>query len=103
MFGLGTVFRFLLTNLFILFQADVKDLPSPITVQSVHVNGNLFYFGTFQLNTLNLEGTEGVTNYWHSVDPINLYSECSYKEARPQLLGYNPDVLKLAYSFYKNN
>lgn len=80
----------------------MKDLPSPITVQSVQVNGNKFQFGVFQLNTLNLDGTEGVKNYWFSNPIQDLYDVCAYLEARPKLSGYNPSVLKNALAFYKN-
>jgi len=82
---------------------NVKQLPEPITVQSVHVNNKSFYFGMFQLNTLELNGTAGTKNYWFDVPPMDLYSECAYIDARPTLIGYNPDVLKYALGFYNNN
>lgn len=81
----------------------MKNLPKPIIVQSVQVSGNVFYFGAFQLNTLDLNGTDGIKNYWFNVPAMNLYTKCDYHIARPRLTEYNPDVLKYALAFYKNN
>lgn len=83
-------------------QADVKDLPAPITVQIVQVNGSQFYFGAYQLNTLNLEGNTDTVNYWYHTPPLELYSACEYIEARPALREYNPDILKYVYGYYRN-
>lgn len=77
-------------------------MPQPITVQTVQVNNNEFQFGVFQLNTLNLNGTDGTKNIWFALDPIKLYDECAYLVSRPRLNGYNPEVLRLSYAFYKN-
>lgn len=85
-----------------LIQADVKQLPEPITVQSVQVDGSIFFFGVFQLNTLDLDGTDGLKNVWFSVPQKKLYEHCDYEVARPRLVDYNSDVLRYALGFYKN-
>lgn len=83
-------------------QDNVAELPEPITVQSVHIKKAKFQFGVFQLNTLNLNGDDGLKNFWFSSPPIDLYETCAYEEARPRLAGYNPDVLKHVLAFYQN-
>lgn len=83
-------------------QENIKELPDSITVQCVQVRGNKFQFGVFQLNTLDLDGTDGVKNYWFSTPIQDLYDACAYLEARPTLAGYNSSVLKNALAFYKN-
>lgn len=80
----------------------MKDLPTPVTVQSVQAKGNKFLFGIFQLNTLNLDGDDGVKNFWFSSNILNLYETCDYVEARPTLSGYNETVMKNALAFYQN-
>lgn len=85
-------------------QENVQDLPKPIVVQCIQTNGKFFYFGIYQLNSLNLNGTTGIKNYWyHHKNNIDLYKECSYISGKPRLHGYNSDVLKYLYTFYKNN
>lgn len=84
------------------FQADVRDLPQPITVQCVQVHVNRFHFGVYQLNTLNLDGDSGIKNYWFNVPPIHLYTNCEYEESRPKLKNYNNDVLRHTLAFYQN-
>lgn len=89
-------------NLLISFQADVRDLPKPVTVQCVQVYVNRFYFGVYQLNTLNLDGEDGIKNYWFNIPPKLLYTNCEYYESRPVLSNYNNDILRHALAFYQN-
>ena len=84
------------------FQADVQELPKPITVQCVQVHVNRFYFGVYQLNTLNLQGDSSTKNYWFKVPPKLLYTKCEYEESRPVLKNYNNDVLRHTLAFYQN-
>lgn len=84
------------------FQADVQELPKPITVQCVQVHVNRFYFGVYQLNTLNLQGDSSAKNYWFKVPPMLLYTNCEYEESRPVLRNYNNDVLRHTLAFYQN-
>lgn len=83
-------------------QKDVKELPKPISVQTVQISHNQFRFSVYQLNTLELNGVDGVKNLWFNMAPIKLYDDCTYLESRPRLNGYNPEVFKLVYAFYKN-
>lgn len=85
-----------------ILQANVRDLPKPITIQCIHVHVNKFYFGVYQLNTLNLDGSDGNKNYWFSIPPMLLYSNCEYRESRPVLMDYNNDVLRHALAFYQS-
>lgn len=83
-------------------QDDVKTLEEPITVQVVQLDGKRVQFGIFQLNTLDLDDTNGSTNYWFRKPEMLLYDECIYKEGRPLLTNYNFDVFKLMSIFYSN-
>lgn len=85
------------------FQNNVNDLEKPIIVQSIQLNGQSMQFGVFQLNTLNLNGVDGTKNVWFNGPTLQLYSECLYKLGRPILAGYNPDVFRYIYGFYKTN
>lgn len=80
----------------------MRDLPAPITLQCVQVHLNRFYFGVYQLNTLNLDGTDGTKNYWFNIPPMQLYEKCEYIESRPMLVNYNNDVLRHTLAFYQN-
>lgn len=86
----------------VLFQNDVQELPTPVTVQLVQTDGRLFQFGIFQLNTLNLE-KEGVKNVWFKTANIPLFEKCCYEAGRPVLEGYNSDVIKHLFAFYNNS
>ncbi|XP_068095104.1 large ribosomal subunit protein mL37 [Hyperolius riggenbachi] len=45
-----------------LFGEDVKALEKPVVVQSVGTDGQLFHFMVLQLNTLDLESSDGIKN-----------------------------------------
>lgn len=66
----------------------------------MHVNK--FYFGVYQLNTLNLDGSDGKKNLWFELPAKSLYEICEYQLCRPVLRGYNDDVLRHAVAFYQN-
>lgn len=93
---------YLIQNDSLSFQADVRELPEPITVQCIQVHINKFYFGVYQLNTLNLSDDSGTKNYWFKIPPILLYKNCDYEESRPVLRKYNNDVLRHTLAFYRN-
>lgn len=71
-------------------------------MQAVQTTGNIFHFGVFQLNTLDLDGSDGLKNVWYSIPDITLYEKLDYDVARPHLVEYNPDVLRHALGFMKN-
>lgn len=84
-----------------MLQNDVKELPSPVTVQCVQTDGRLFHFGIFQLNTLDLEGT-GLKNVWFQTKYLPLFKKCCYELGKSILEGYNSDVIKHLFAFYNN-
>lgn len=85
-----------------LYGSNVKELKKPIVVQVVHLDGKQIQFGIFQLNTLDLEGDDGLKNYWFSKPAFSLYDECCYNDGRPLLSSYNYDVFRLMNVFYSN-
>jgi len=84
------------------YGSDVKELPAPITTQSVHLTGKEFQFSVFQLNTLDLENTDhgSVKNNLWLTDKINIFEECKFDSARGILNGYNPEVFKMLMGMY---
>lgn len=85
-----------------LYGQNVKDLKRPITVQVVQLESQRVQFGIFQLNTLDLDGTSGLKNFWFRNPITNLYDDCFYNDGRPALTAYNFDVLRLMSVFYGN-
>jgi len=105
--GQGLVKGFLLAlgQAKLTFGPDVKGvLPSPVTVNFVHTDGQKFHFSAFQLNTLDLDNPEGVKNiYWCEKQLDDLYGTCDYIKAVPTLDNYNPDVLRKFAAVYLDN
>lgn len=79
-----------------------KQLDKPIPVQVVQFDGKKIQFGIFQLNTLDLEGAEGIKNYWFSSPITKLYDDCHYEKGRPSLTAYNFDIFKMMNVFYSS-
>lgn len=80
----------------------VEILPQPITVQCIQTDGRLFDFSVFQLNTLNINGNEGIKNIWYQTEQMPLYNICTYEKGVPVLEEYNPEIIKYLLTFYKN-
>lgn len=80
----------------------MKTLDKPIVVQVIHLDGNRIQFGIYQLNTLDLNGTDGVKNYWFRKPEMKIYEDCYYNNGRPALHAYNFDVFRLMSIFYNN-
>lgn len=85
------------------FGDDVKDLPEPVAVQCIQTDGNWFHFLVFQLNTLNLDGNDGVKNVMWHIPRIQLFNSCAYIRGKPVLEGYNPEVFRRMLGFYKHS
>lgn len=99
-------------------QANVKRLPKPIVIHSVLNHENRFYFGCFQLNTLDLNEAadeKQVKNLWfHSPSIEELYNLEPPKVRNPvfphhreigegdlfKLYGYNERVLRHMFAQY---
>ncbi|CAD7091271.1 unnamed protein product [Hermetia illucens] len=86
-----------------LYGDNATNLEKPVVVQSVHTDGKLFHFGTYQLNTLNLDGRDGLKNYWFQKPTTELFHECKYDVGRPILTGYNSAVISYLNAFYGND
>ncbi|CAD1468491.1 unnamed protein product [Heterotrigona itama] len=84
------------------FGLSVKELPEPIVVQCIQSDGQNFHFSVYQLNTLDIDGKEGIKNFWWSEPSIKLYEQALYKNGQSCLEGYNSDVFKRYLAFYKN-
>lgn len=85
-----------------LYGDDVKELEKPIVIQVVQLNSRRIQFGIFQLNTLDMNGTEGTKNFWFRKPTMDLYEDCYYNEGRPALTSYNFDVFRLMNVFYSS-
>ncbi|XP_058452028.1 large ribosomal subunit protein mL37 [Malaya genurostris] len=85
-----------------LYGDNVKVLPRPITVQAIQTDSKWFQFGIFQLNTLDLTGTDMSENrnLWFRKPKMDLYSDCGYLVGKPSLRDYNKNVLKHFAVFY---
>lgn len=84
------------------FQPEVQILKEPVTVQCVQSDGQFFHFGIFQLNTLDLEGVDGVKNVWYQTPKLFLFDKCCYEKGKPVLEGYNSEVMKHLVALYHN-
>lgn len=80
----------------------MKELPKPVTIQCVHTDGIYYDLSIFQLNTLNVNGTDGIKNAWYSLPRMQIFEKCQYVSARPVLEGYNPRVFDYLKAFYNN-
>lgn len=85
-----------------LYGDDVKVLENPITVQVIQLESKKIQFGIFQLNTLDLNGQDGVKNYWCRKPEMYLYEDCYYNDGRPALVSYNFEVFRLMNVFYSH-
>jgi len=86
----------------LLYGDDVfgRVLPRPITVGMNVLDGQKMFLCLFQLNTLDLDGDEGVKNIlWHE-DPTPLYEVCDNVLARPTMEGYNGDLYEKLAALY---
>ncbi|XP_055641492.1 39S ribosomal protein L37, mitochondrial [Toxorhynchites rutilus septentrionalis] len=87
-----------------LYGDNVGTLPHPITVQVIQTDSKWFHFSIFQLNTLNLDGSnENDRNLWFRKPRMDLYSECGYLVGKPSLLDYDKEVLKHFAVFYESS
>lgn len=84
------------------FGSNVKELPEPIVVQCVQSDGQDFHFSVYQLNTLDIDGTQGIRNFWWSKPTIKLYQEAKYENGQPCVKECNSEVFKRFLAFYKN-
>ncbi|KAG8228472.1 hypothetical protein J437_LFUL009337 [Ladona fulva] len=81
---------------------DASKLDKPITLQCVHTDGRRFHFLIYQLNTLDLDGNEGIKNIVWMTPLENMFEVCAYQKGKPELVGYNEEVFERLLSFYCN-
>lgn len=86
-------------NLYLL-QEDVKDLPEPIYINCIQTDGMKYHFGVLELNTLNVDGTEGTKNVWYSKNNLQLYESSCYFGGMPTLDVYNNKVYGYINALY---
>jgi len=100
--GIGTAFMFAASHARHLYGPDVKQLPAPVAVQCIIHDGRRFHFLYYQLNTLDLDGEDGVKNMvW--VDATNpLYDSFQTLAQQPVLEGYNPRALDTILAMYSS-
>lgn len=84
------------------FGENVKNLPTPVTLQAIQTDGQTFYFGVLQLNTLDVESSE-TRNIWFQTPGLRLFDECSYQVGKPVLGGYNKEVIRHLVTFYNRD
>uniref|UniRef100_A0A8D0HDL5 Large ribosomal subunit protein mL37 n=1 Tax=Sphenodon punctatus TaxID=8508 RepID=A0A8D0HDL5_SPHPU len=90
------------------YGAEPKVLETPIVVQSIGTDGHLFHFMVFQLNTTDLDSSDGIKNLvWIDSDQM-LYEDA---RSRPQIRrkvvilpagihGYEPETFKKFLALY---
>ncbi|KAI5643082.1 hypothetical protein NE865_04804 [Phthorimaea operculella] len=79
---------------------DVKDLPEPVYINCIQTDGQKYHFGVLELNTLNVDGTEGTKNVWYCKNNMKLYDSSRYFSGMPVLENYNPKVYEYINAFY---
>lgn len=72
-----------------------------MTVQAVQTDGQNFSFAVYQLNSLDREDSDKRNFCWIS-PKVPLYGFCGYLNGRPNLQGYNPEVLERIMGFLAN-
>ncbi|CAH0690182.1 unnamed protein product [Spodoptera exigua] len=79
---------------------DVKDLPEPIYINCIQTDGQKYHFGVLELNTLNVDGTEGTKNVWYCKNNLKLYGSSRYFGGMPVLENYNNKVYGYINALY---
>ncbi|KAL1512698.1 hypothetical protein ABEB36_002246 [Hypothenemus hampei] len=79
----------------------VKKLPTPVTLQAIQTDGQKFYFGVLQLNTLDVDSDQD-RNIWYQTPALNLFSKCAYELGKPVLENYDRNVINHIVTFYNN-
>lgn len=79
---------------------DVKDLPEPIYINCIQTDGQKYHFGVLELNTLNVDGSEGTKNVWYSKNNLQLYGSSRYFSGMPVLENYNNKVYGYINALY---
>ena len=72
-----------------------------MTVHFITTDGRKYHFSVFQLNTLDLNGSDGIKNiFWQEPELEEMFESCGYEKAVPTLRGYNPNVFDKIQTMY---
>ncbi|XP_041969167.1 39S ribosomal protein L37, mitochondrial [Aricia agestis] len=83
-----------------LYGEKVKDLPEPVHINCIQTDGQYYHFGVFELNTLDVDGTDGTKNKWFCRNNMKLYDSSCYLSGMPVLENYNPKVYSYINAMY---
>ncbi|XP_039175778.1 39S ribosomal protein L37, mitochondrial [Crotalus tigris] len=91
-----------------LYGDEPKVLEKPVVVQSIGTNGQAFHFVVFQLNTTDLDSSNGVKNLaWLDADQLLYEDARKHPEIKKKIVlipagihGYNPDTFKKFLALY---
>ncbi|XP_023216327.1 39S ribosomal protein L37, mitochondrial-like [Centruroides sculpturatus] len=97
--ALGLTFAYAASHAQLLYGENVKELPTPIVIQSVWVDNGCLGFLSFQLNTLDLNSKDGIKNQLYQAGPFNLYDESNLKNG---LSGFNSEAFVKMLAMYMN-
>lgn len=92
----------------ILYGDEPQVLEKPIVVQSVGTDGRCFHFLVFQLNTTDLDSSQGIKNIaWLDADQLLYEDARSQPEIKKKVVvvpagihGYRPETFKKFLAFY---
>lgn len=69
-------------------------------INCIQTDGKNYHFGVLELNTLNVDGNEGIKNVWYTKNDMKLYDSSRYFSGTPVLENYNPQVYGYINAFY---
>ncbi|KAG6449976.1 39S ribosomal protein L37, mitochondrial [Manduca sexta] len=85
-----------------LYGEDTKDLPEPVYINCIQTDAQNYHFGVLELNTLDVDGTEGTKNVWYCKNNLKLYDSSRYFSGMPVLENYNNKVYGYINAFYNS-
>ncbi|CAH1396157.1 unnamed protein product [Nezara viridula] len=83
-------------------QNPTGKLKEPISVQTVHTNGQFFHFSVLQLNSTSCASNTEPKNYFWSFPVMDIFKHCTYEKGLPVFEDYNPRVFRTLLAFYNN-
>lgn len=87
----------------LLYGPDVSgDLPAPVSVMHVGMEGLNFHFSAFQLNTMDLDGGSSSKKniFWNDGEVAEIAEKARYELARPVVEGFNPEIFRKLAAMY---
>lgn len=96
--GIAACFTFAVSQAITLYGAGIKHLPKPIAIHGICCDHNHYSVISYQLNTLNLDGAEGLKNQVWVDGPHALFGSCDSNG----VYNYNPEVFQKIVASYAN-